>query len=295
MRKRIASAVCAAVLSASPVYGSLLLYEGFDYTAPGPLIGNTNPSTGNSWLQAGTSATPTAINVTAGSLTPPIAEYPPAGNSMQFTGNGNGAGISERLSWGSAVTSGTVYYSMSLRVDALTGSNNTTGGFLFGFNNTGNAATSTNPTTVVDRLQMRIDPTDASKFDLGIFTNANATAAATSWTGALNVGQTYFIVAGYQFNPGAGDDVANLWVDPDPLTHGTLAPPAPTATFASTLAAQDVGQIASIIVRQSPAPHTTIDELRVATDWQYATSVPEPGVFTLLSSASLLALRRSKR
>src|SRR5687767_13900748 len=212
MKKRIgAAAIAAAVWAASPASAALLMYEGFDYNT-GPLIGQTNPSTGNSWLQAGTSSSPTAVNVSSGGLTPPVTLYPPVGNAVAMTGNGNGAGITERLGWASPVTSGTVYYSASLRVDATTGSNITTGGFLFAFNNTGNVATSTNPSTAVARLQSRLDPSDSTKFNLGIFTNANATATASSWSGALDVGTTYFIVGGYQFNPGAGDDVASLWI-----------------------------------------------------------------------------------
>ena len=75
-----------------------------------------------------------------------------------------------------------------MRVDQLTGSNTTIGGFFTGINNTGNSATTNNPTVIGARLQCRVDPADASKYNLGIFNHRGADAASATWSPALNVG-----------------------------------------------------------------------------------------------------------
>ena len=176
-------------------------------------------------------------------------------------------------------SSGNVYYSFAFRADALTGSNSTIGGFFISFNNTGNSSQTTNPSVAPARIQSRIDPTDSSKYDLGIF-NITATAASTSWSSGLTLGVTHFIVAGYTFNTGSStDDVASLWIDPDPSTFLTATPPTPTVTGTGG----DVASpgISSILLRQSPAPFLTLDELRIGTDWGSVTT-PEPGTITLM-------------
>jgi hypothetical protein len=165
------------------------------------------------------------------------------------------------------------------RADTLTGSNNTIGGFFVGLNNTGTSQT-TNPSVAAARIQSRIDPVDASKYDLGIFSNVAATSGAASWLPAMTVGDTHFIVVGYTFNTGsATDDVASIWIDPDPSTLQTLTPPAPNATATGG----DVSSpgVVSTILRQSPAPYFTMDELRIGTDWASVTA-QEPASVTLV-------------
>jgi hypothetical protein len=272
--------VCAwfALTVASTASAAFIAYEPFDYST-GSLQGQTNPSNGLTWLRAGTSANPTAINVASGNLTVPQKVSTPIGNSATINGIGDGSGSTTRLALGQTITSGTVYYSFAFRADALTGSNNTIGGFFISFNNTGNTSQTTNPSVAPARIQSRIDPIDASKYDLGIF-NVTATASATSWSSGLALGVTHFIVAGYTFNTGsATDDVASLWIDPDPSTLDTQTPPLPTVTgTGGDVAAPG---ISSILLRQSPAPFLTMDELRIGTDWGSVTT-PEPGTTALM-------------
>jgi hypothetical protein len=137
-------------------------------------------------------------------------------------------------------------------------------------------ATTANPTAAAARLQGRIDPLDATKYNLGIFNNRNAMAASASWSSMqLNVGETYFVVASYEINAGASNDVSRLWINP--VVDGSE--PAPSA-IDLTFATNDLN-IASIILRQGPAPHLTLDELRVGTSWQHVT-IPEPACLALL-------------
>jgi hypothetical protein len=242
-------------------------------------------------LRAGVSANPSAINVVSGNLAMPPQMTPPVGNSVAINGIGDGNGSSERLALGQLVNSGTVYYSFALRADALTGSNNTTGGFFIAFNNTGNSSQTTNPGVAPARIQGRIDPVDGTKYDIGIF-NGAASAGASSWLPAMNVGDTHFVVVGYTFNSGSStDDVASIWLDPDPSTFTTLTPPVPSATATGTEVASP--GIQSLILRQSPAPWLTLDELRIGTDWATVTA-PEPASVGLsfIACAALAMLRR---
>ncbi len=284
-------------LLTSTASATLVVYEPFNYDSAERVLGQSNPSTGTNWLLAGGSppsiviTETTAINVASGNLSVPSILQPAVGNSATITGVGNLSGATNRLAFaptGGVITSGTVYYSFALRVDQLTGSNNTNGGWLLGLNNSGNVPQASNPTVGMARMQARIDPADGTKFQLGVF-NVNATAALMNaqMLPSLTVGQTYFIVAGYTFNPNAGDDVASLWINPGSL--GATTPPAPVATHTGN----DTGQIASILLRQSPAPYLTLDELRVGTDWASVTAIPEPSPFfvLLLASALFFAVR----
>jgi hypothetical protein len=237
-------------------------------------------------LTAYAAAAPNVINVAAGNLAVPGLIPAPIGQSASIDGSGNGAGKAIRLPLGGGVAvdaGGTVYYSLALRVDELTGSTNTTGGFFLGLNNSA-VATTSNPTAAGARLQGRIDPTDPNSFNLGIFRNINAVAAATSWSGPLTVGETYFLVGSYESVPGTQNDIARLWINPSPGLFGDpgfspITSP-PTVIDNSTGAGSDIG-IASIILRQGPAPHVTLDELRVSTDWASVTA-PEPASWGLL-------------
>jgi hypothetical protein len=294
MKKSILVVLCAAfgaLLHVGTAPAAFIAYEPFNGTT-GSLIGQTNASNGMSWLRAGTSATATAINEVSGNLTLTNGMPAPIGNSAAITGIGDGSGSSARLALGQLITSGTVYYSFTLRADALTGSNNTIGGFFIAFNNTGNSSQTTNPSVTPARIQSRIDPTDATKYDIGVF-NITATAGSSSWAPALTIGDTHFIVVGYTFNTGsATDDVASLWIDPNPSTFLPGTPPAPTVTGTGG----DVASpgIQSLILRQSPAPYVTLDEIRIGTDWTSVT-VPEPATCVLLLSSCFFALVARRR
>lgn len=280
-----------ALSFATTVSAALIVYEPFAYPT-GSVEGNVNSSNGMTWLRAGTSANPTAINVATGSLPVPPKISASIANSATIDGIGDGSGSTTRLALGQTISSGSVYYSFAFRADALTGSNNTIGGFFISFNNTGNTSQTTNPSVAPARIQSRIDPTDSSKYDLGIF-NVTATAGSTSWSPALTVGSTHFIVAGYTFNTGSTtDDVASLWIDPDPSTFETSTPPTPTVTgTGGDVAAPG---ISSILLRQSPAPFLTLDELRIGTDWGDVT-VPEPcTAASLLIACTLVGIMTRK-
>ena len=96
MRRALAVFVCAA----SPAFAVLPVYEGFPYD-PGPLLGQSNATSGTSWLLAAQSPTTStdAINVVSDSLTPPPGLAAAAGNSLKITGIGNLSGAANRLAF----------------------------------------------------------------------------------------------------------------------------------------------------------------------------------------------------
>ena len=271
--KPVLPAIALAAMSTT-ASATLLIYEPFNYSTAQPLLGLTNTSagttaSGNSWLRASSSATTTAINIdsTAGSLTGP-AELPASiGNELKLTGNGNNSGGANRLAFNSTISTGSVYYSFLMRVDDLNvaQSNNSLGAFFMSLNNTGNSATTNNPTTVPGKIQARIDPTDATKFNLGNFTNralaAVPDATSAAWSSALNVGQTYLVVGQYTV---AASNTARLWIDPNPSSFGLATAPATTLQDSTS---GTNANILSLVLRQSALPFMTIDELRVATTW----------------------------
>ena len=306
-RAFFAAALCAFPCTSASA--ALVRYEPFDHTPVGSTVeGKTNPD-GETWVGAYSNATaPSLIKVASGSLAVPSAMPASFGNAAEIDGgpssvatNPEAAGKALRLpfaSLGIAVNSGgTIYYSMALRIDELTGATNTTGGFFVALNNS-TTATTTEPTAGAARLQSRIDPNDATKYNLGIFRNVSATAAATSWSGPLTVGETVFIVASYEAVAGNQNDIARLWINPDSSTlgDGSFSPltTPPTVVDNTTLTGTDIG-IFSILLRQSPAPHVTLDELRVGTTWADVTPVPEPGAIASVGLAGLTLLGRRRR
>jgi hypothetical protein len=195
------------------------------------------------------------------------------------------------------ITSGTVYYSFAVKVTDLTGLN-TSGVFWAGFNNT-QGAQNTTPNTVATRVLTR--SAGAGLYNIGL-DKSSGTAGSFVWdTQNFTTSDTVFIVGSYTFNPNTGDDVSQLWVDPDSSTFGGAS--APTALLSST-AGTDLARVASFVLYDRSANEPAaglMDDLRFGTSWADVTpsvnSVPEPSVISLgaLGLLTGLGLRRMKR
>ena len=239
---------------------------GTSYTVGQTLVGQTDAG-GQSWYRAGPIST-TTPTIVSGNLT--YSGLPASqGNSVSFGLNGESA----RLNLSSAVTSGTIYYSFLMNVSSIANlpTTSTAGIFWAGFNNTPGSQATT-PSVVGTRLYAR---TTTGGFQLGVNENSST---STTWdtTDTFSTGNTMFIVGSYTFNPGTGDDVSALWINP---TIGSAT--APAATISAT-GGSDLSTIASFVLfdRNAIEPSVTIYELRIGT-WADVTGVPEPSSMVL--------------
>lgn len=275
--------------------GAALVYDGFNYTAGADLAGQSPNGGTTSWVATGTGGAGGSdpIVIASGGLTVPgLASS--AGNSITF----GGLGLTDRLSIGGAITSGTVYYSFAFRVDDVTGLT-ATGGFFAGFNNA-TVTQANQPTVIGTRVLTKLN---GSGYNIGISKNSSASADFSFDPTVYNVGATIFVVGSYTFNTGTTlDDLAQLWINPDSSTFGSAsAPPADLVAITGAAAGNpDLGSIASFLFRQGNAtavpPVVIADELRVDTTWAGVTPVPEPsaGATALLAGGVLFSRRRRR-
>jgi hypothetical protein len=295
VRKPGIIACALLVLACALPASAALLYDGFDYPSGAALSGqtNNNVSPAQTWAYVGTGTNSADPKTTTGSLT--YAGLPASvGNSIVTDRTQSGV---SRIALPSALTSGTVYYSMIVKVNDITGlTNTTTGSFLAGLNNT--TGTGVSITSAGASLMIHRDAVDTSGYNLGVAVST-ANADRIFDTVDHSVGQTLFIVAAYQFNPNADDDNSYLWINPSSATFGTNNIPAPDVTSsgaASVGTASDIplNQLTSVFLRNNSVEPNQIqvDELRVDTSWAGVTgAVPEPGalaLFTVAVAASLL-------
>jgi len=263
-----------------------LLYDGFDYASGVALSGQTNNNVQPplTWAYVGTGASSADPKTTTGSLT-----YPglPASVGNSILTDRTQTGVS-RIALPSAQTTGTVYYSMILKVNDVTNlTNTTTGSFLAGLNNVTGAGLSI--AAAGASLMIHRDAVDTAGYNLGV---AVSTANADRFFDAVDhtAAQTLFIVSAYQFGPAADDDNAYLWINPAAATFGTNNIPAPDVTSSGAVSvgtASDIptNQLTSVFLRNNGVEPNQIqvDELRVDTTWAGVTgAVPEPGAATLI-------------
>ncbi|HEX8524995.1 MAG TPA: autotransporter-associated beta strand repeat-containing protein [Tepidisphaeraceae bacterium] len=303
--KKLVPAVGLLAIAASRVSGQLV-YEPFDYgtnsigtnlahtsTAPAggtdPFNGYTNPMTGTQWFDTNTSAagntTPTEVQIVGGNLTPTFVSglQPATGNMTQFNAN-SVASRSARLAIApTAVTSGTVYYSLRFKITDST--NMQVGGagtYFAGLNDSVGTQTS-NPSVVGARLHVRLNADQTNfpgQFQVGIksasgnaVAGANYDYAPANFTSGAN-GDTVFVVGAYRINPGTGIDENLLWVNPSASLLGAGIAPAPVVDVLNDQSSNDFNP-SSFILRQGNLLIPTgmqVDEVRVDTSWAGVTA-----------------------
>ncbi|EEF61804.1 immunoglobulin domain-containing protein [Pedosphaera parvula] len=233
------------------------------YTIGSNLVGQTN-SSGRYWTAAG----PVGANISILSTNLTIPGLAPStGNAILV---GASTGPSARFNLTNAITAGTLYYSFAFQVTDL-GQLNTSGGFFAGFNNS-LGSQGTTPTVIGAGVQTKLA---ASGYNIGL---KKASSGSLFDTTTYTTGQTIFVVGSYTLNTNsASDDLANLWINPDPTTFGAGLAPAPTL---STTSGTDItaNQIASFLFFRRGDASATLqpaaliaDELRIGTTWASVT------------------------
>lgn len=173
------------------------------------------------------------------------------GNSITF----DAGGIDNAVTF-PAINTGTVYYSFLLNVGDIAAVTTPEGGYFAGL---GSGTTDFGATLWHKKV-------DDSSFNLGV--EVRTSAANTTLSGPLQVGQTYFVVVGYTFGENASDDMADLWIDP--VVGGIQTTPDVMDVHTGT----DLGSISRFFFRQDDPDETgaiQIDALRVGTTWEDVT------------------------
>lgn len=261
----VAVVSCLLVQSAN---ATLMFTEGFNYTAGTGLSGN------DGWTGGGAAV----LTINSGNLTyPSLADASPSGGALTLT-SGVSANTDVNTFNGSAVTSGTVYFSFLLTPTTLPTANQE----LMDLLPTGatGLAGSTAPLAVYVGQQ-----TAGVQYKIGVRHGlSGATYATGSWA-TLN--STNFIVVAYTFNPSTADDTVSLWVNPTP---GLGSAPVADVSFGNPALADAANLQVLGIKAQSAATQGNwiFDTFRIGDTWGDVTPtvVPEPSS-VLLAGAGI--------
>ncbi len=271
MKKRLLLTAAMLVLATVPSQATLLMYESFNYTVgerlggagnnpSGSPLGQTNPN-GQRWITRSPASGGTYVEANDTLITSGNLSYAgllaSVGNSVRFGSSANnGAGLyTDAIALPSTVNSGSLYYSMIVRLNgAVNGSTRTSFASLGAESadtSTAGTGLSTASGTAADlpaAAWIRNNPSDATAFNLGggkISTDGmGSSASAPSWqnptdpqfpnqqgnyTGsgqdyATIADDIYFIVMKYTFDASANAnnnlDTVSIWVNPIASTLG---------------------------------------------------------------------------
>jgi hypothetical protein len=312
-----------ALLSfAATSVSAALIYEPFDYvngnlgTSTPASGGNTNPtapatenSTNNTNVWTVNSGTPSAIQIVSGDLT--YAGLPTTTTNHMSQASST-AGNPVRLGIGEYPEGSTIYYSMLIQVPSGVtnfGSSTTTGSFFAGFQynpSTISGATMTDTTAGAGGvLTIHKSPTDSNAYNLGIGYRDVPAATSRVFDNSHNfhAGDTVFLVGRWDIVTGSQNDVASLYLSPDPTQPEPATPNAvsravdsPAGTSGdymySTTGTQLESKIRSVFLRSNGVEPTNIniDEVRVGSSWEDVTGrivVPEPAAIVVFAIAAL--------
>ena len=261
-----------AILTVLEGYGNLLAYEPFNFAVGTSIIGQ------GGWIR-GTGSTGGEYLIEAGSLNVPYLA-PSLGHHVVTSVTG-----SPRRPIGS-YSKGVLYFSAALRLEDITlsgtlPSNETTLAFA-------------NGTSTTYPLKINIGSADGLTYHIGLYKGGGTTfgAVVTNLDGSTKLfasNETVFVVARYQFNPGANDDILSIWINPDPSTFGAVDAPPPTLTDVGA-GATDAALLDHFVVRRSGGfPRRHIDEARVGFAWSEVTPPARPplDIFPVGGSAKL--------
>lgn len=345
----IASTALGALLGAEQVLASLVLYEPFDYpttaetATPGPARGLSgtegvsissqatggnadgyvNPSNNQKWVpRASTAGASFSVANDAAiedvDLTVPGLHKPGASHAASYGGLGYTPMLPLGQVFAPSLGGTDVYYSLAFRIDDISNLAST-GGIVAGLTNVAANGSLGNPGVAAAAVFIKPDPENsATHYQIGLGKTGAGAAAITNFGGSYAIGATQFVVGRYTMFDNNGvpetalgnNDVATLWINPDPNDFGALIAPSPDRGSGpggnDPPAANNT--IQSFFLRQAGSANgpnvadvIIADELRVGTTWAAVTPpivIPEPGGLSLIAlggCAALTAGRRSRR
>lgn len=229
------------------------LVDNFDYTAGQAL-------TANGWnIHSTGGSNPNPILVSEGGLTWTGYVGSGIGNAALVTNNGQD--INKRF--GADITSGTVYASFLMKVNAKTSL-----GYFFHlgyYNNTTTPVLTVLSTAFRARTYVNLGTNPDTQFKLGL-TFSSSTVTDGGETTDLNIGETYLVVVKYAFKEGVLNDEVSLFVFPQGATVTTEPATADLGPF--TGSAADAPVLQNIALRQyNASQNVTVDGIYVRTEW----------------------------
>jgi autotransporter-associated beta strand protein len=286
-RKMFSKGAAAAVLimAAGSVFAVTPVYDSFNYTPGTDLAGD------GGWLGTGggISVGATSLTYTASNGTTVLP--PSIGGSVTLTmANAKAEKINSGQFPVTNAVPQVIYYSLVLQVTDPTGAA-ASGAFVGGFNNTVAAAGTTSVTSAGARLVIGKVSGNTDPLGYNIALQNDVTSAGTSVktfdvnrVGGTDSASVFIVGAYYLSNSTSGgigsstttDDVAAMWINPDPSTFSLQTPPAPTLTSTGgDLNNISTTGIASFFFRQNASGGKTavFDDVRFDTSWAAVTPV----------------------
>ena len=253
-----------------PSSATLLVYDPFSHGPVGSEISEADGSGG--WLKVPATTTEEP-KIAEGNLSYGGLPWTPTGNSVTISGAGAGVLASSTLSIpGQPFVSAdapTLYYSMLLKVNDMTGAATGGGSFIAGFRNNG---TTSGLAGAEAGAPLLIRQTTAGSGTYQLGTGITQETGDRMWdTVSRTTAETLLVVVAYEFVSG-GDDFARLWVNPDPSLSEAQNSDAlrvnATVTTPTRTGIRE-GRITNFFLRNngSAPEETQIDELRIADSW----------------------------
>jgi len=316
----------AASMALAHAASASLFYEPFDYSN-GTLATSTPASGGNTNNTAPSSVTVNATTfnntnvwtngsnpsgtVITGDLSYPNLPTTNTGHMVQLTG---AAKNPDRIAIGDFPQDSTIWFSMLLQVPTGVSSFGSTGAgsFLAGFQynpTTVGASTTMTDTSAGGAGVLTIHKDAAGTgYNLGIgYRDINSGTSRIFETDELTAGTTYLVVGSLAINAGDFNDVAKLWINPDPTA---AAPGTPSAVsdnsvihdahdyfYNNTSGALLDTHIRSFYLRSNASEPSKInlDNIRIGSSYADVNAVPEPTSVVMLGLGALGALVRRRR
>jgi hypothetical protein len=258
---------------------------GTAYNVGDPLGGQGN-GVNFSWGTIGTNyVASNSVFITNYSLTMPTGMPPATGNAVLIRPLTNGPGGRLNIGTNYSTNAATLYYSVVFQVSDVSTLNAASyshngGAFNMGFNNTYSTAQNINPTVYGAPLYIGKDGAGGYVIGTGRGTGSQARYwevldPTTNTVPYHTTNDVVFAVVEYEIVPGTANDIARLWINPDPATFGADTYPTPTVEVATSSDA-DLTSLNSFIIanRSTLSPTMVADELRIGYSWAAVTGVP---------------------